>query len=61
MDNQIVLFYIKKHYRVGKVKKKKKIVTVSLWMSLENIILVEGADHKECYSVIPDVSSSKVA
>ena len=39
MDNQIVLFYIKKHYRVGKVKKKKKIVTVSLWMSLENIIL----------------------
>lgn len=41
MDNQIVLFYKKNHYRVGKVKKrkKKKIVTVSLWMSLENIIL----------------------
>ena len=24
MYNQFVLFYIKKHYRVGKVKKKKK-------------------------------------
>lgn len=24
MDNQIVLFYKKNHYRVGKVKKKEK-------------------------------------
>lgn len=24
MDNQIVLFYKKNHYRVGKVKKRKK-------------------------------------